>query len=375
MFGTLIAQPALLGFKFLLLHLCFITVMADISSRPLVGISLRGARNLQDTGTGTSDTNTVVPRCRPGYKDVTNGLAFMWSCAFHCEGGQYYATTGCACACLTAEQEERWREFGGTTGGVAPAGNVSSARILVTPAPDPTRAPFVPVVAMPIGPTGEEGSEWTWKPPVLENYTQTANQLTTQPPSTEKDNGDPMFHLGVLALLFGGIVVCTAVIGIVCFNWEGIVKRFKKRSKKPKVAEPPVFNLQPHLEKCPQPPVEVSMSSLVSGRTSASSNASRVLEVGSSKVSSKQSGKSAVRSAQKDTRGLLKPPQDPQTQSATASTCSGTWSGTSSVNSQSSWVPPGPPNGRAPPEGHPKRNSRLSSNRLSIGKLSKVQPV
>lgn len=376
MLGTLMAPPARLGFKFLSLQLGFIAVTADISSRPLVGISLRGARNLQSTG--TSDTNTVVPRCRPGYRDVTNGQAFVWSCAFHCEGGQHYATTGCACACQTPEQEELWREFGGTSGGVAPAGNVSSARIYATPAPNPTRAPFVPVVAMPTGPIGEEGSEWTWKPPVSENYVaQTAKQLTTQPPSAQKDNGDLMLHLGVLALLFGGVVVCTAVVGLVCFNWGSIVKGFKKRGKKPKFAEPPVFNLQPHLEKCPQPPVEVSMSSLVSGRTSASSNPSRVPEVGSSKTSSKHSGTSSVRSVQKDRRGLLKPPQDPQTHSATASTCSGTWSGTSSVNSQGSWAQPGPrPNGcNAPSEGHSKRNSHLSNDRLSTGKLSKVQPV
>jgi len=379
MFGTLMAPPAPLGFKFLSLHLCFITVMADISSRSLLGISLRGARNLQSTG--TSDMNTVVPRCRPGYKDVTNGQAFMWSCAFHCEGGHHYATSGCACACQTQEQEELWREFGGISGGVVPlAGNASSARILVTPAPDPTRAPRVPVAAMSTGPIGEEGSEWTWKPPVLENYMgQTAKQLTTQLPSTEKDNGDLMLHLGVLALLFGGVVVCTAVIGIVCFNWESIAKSLKKQSKKSKVAEPPVFNLQPQLEKCPQPAAEVSMSSLVSGRTSASSNASRVPEVGSFKVSSKQSSNgSAVRSAQKDTRSLLKPPQCPQTHSATASTCSGTWSGTSSVNSQSFWAQSGPrPNGhRNPTEpGHPKPNSSSRSDRVSMGKLSKVQPV
>ena len=84
----------------------------------------------------------------------------------------------------------------------------------------------------------------------MENYMgQTAKQLTTQLPSTEKDNGDLMLHLGVLALLFGGVVVCTAVIGIVCFNWESIAKSLKKHSKKSKVAEPPVFNLQPQLEK------------------------------------------------------------------------------------------------------------------------------
>eukprot|EP00913_Durusdinium_trenchii_P035212 g32942.t1 len=41
-----------------------------------------------------------------GYSDVTNGQAYYWSCAHYCEGGKYYATKGCICACLTPKQEE-----------------------------------------------------------------------------------------------------------------------------------------------------------------------------------------------------------------------------------------------------------------------------
>jgi len=47
-----------------------------------------------------------------GYNDVSGGSAFYWSCAFHCEGGPYYATEGCICACLTPEQETAWRGHG-----------------------------------------------------------------------------------------------------------------------------------------------------------------------------------------------------------------------------------------------------------------------
>ena len=44
-----------------------------------------------------------------GYNDVSGGSAYYWSCAFHCEGGQYFATEGCICACLTPAQEAAWR--------------------------------------------------------------------------------------------------------------------------------------------------------------------------------------------------------------------------------------------------------------------------
>ena len=362
-----------------------ITVLADGSSH--LRASLRGHRKLQ------SDRK-VRPICRPGYKDVTNGEAYFWSCAFHCEGGPYYATAGCSCACQTPEQEERWVALGGFAGEIpaGSAGNRSSAGtgITLTRRPVPTRRPYVPVTSMPSG-VGEPGKEWEWQPPTNGYIVQRAEQTTTSRPATENNE-----DLGIqLALLSAGLIVCTAIIGIVCFNWRSLMKSFKKQkqSKALTVVEPPVFDLQLPVEKCPQPAVEVSMRlSLVSTRTSASSIESRVLDMASSKVSSKvssrvsskQSGNgSAVRSARRDTIDLLKPPRGSQTDSATASTCSGTSSGTCSVSYCRNFLaqPPSgtPAQGRKiflPEPACPKNNSCSSSSiRLRTGKLSKVQPV
>eukprot|EP00435_Cladocopium_sp_Y103_P045314 s1571_g13.t1 len=42
--------------------------------------ALRGrTRQLQDSWRGT-----VVPKCRPGYIDVTAGAAYEWACAHYC---------------------------------------------------------------------------------------------------------------------------------------------------------------------------------------------------------------------------------------------------------------------------------------------------
>lgn len=160
------------GLMLFMLHFPFI-----VCANPFVP-NLRG-RQLQSGNSGT-----VAPRCKPGYKDVTNGQAFYWSCAFHCEGGAYYATTGCVCACLTAEQEAIWRANGGTSQALqAPtSGNASSTVDVVTRAPQPTRAPSVPVVEIPVG---EFGGESRWVPP-KQSYT-----MPTMPTTPPEDTEDP----------------------------------------------------------------------------------------------------------------------------------------------------------------------------------------
>ncbi|CAJ1460054.1 unnamed protein product [Effrenium voratum] len=47
----------------------------------------------------------VVPQCRPGFRDATDGKAFEWACAVHCEGGPY-AQASCLCACLNDAQRQ-----------------------------------------------------------------------------------------------------------------------------------------------------------------------------------------------------------------------------------------------------------------------------
>eukprot|EP00438_Fugacium_kawagutii_P005863 Skav213715 [mRNA] locus=scaffold2678:19699:25582:- [translate_table: standard] len=85
-----------------------------------------------------------------GYNDVSGGSAYYWSCAFYCDGGQYYATEGCVCACLTPAQEAEWRGRVTTT---PPApfdplnvGTPEPGKILIT-----TRAPLDPVTEFSAG--------------------------------------------------------------------------------------------------------------------------------------------------------------------------------------------------------------------------------
>ena len=94
----------------------------------------------------------VVPNCRPGYRDVSDGQAYPWSCAFHCPGGAF-ATATCQCACLNDEQIERYEEQGIEiqSGNVSGQAERPITEILVPQPPDPTLAPSDPVQEMPEG--------------------------------------------------------------------------------------------------------------------------------------------------------------------------------------------------------------------------------
>jgi len=94
----------------------------------------------------------VVPNCKPGYRDVSDGQAYPWSCAFHCPGGAF-ATATCQCACLNDEQIERYEEQGIEikSGNVTGQAERPMTEILVPQPPDPTLAPSDPVQEMPIG--------------------------------------------------------------------------------------------------------------------------------------------------------------------------------------------------------------------------------
>jgi len=292
---------------------------------------------------------------------VTNGHAFYWSCAFYCEGGSYYATTGCQCACMTPEQETTWQQNGGTSQTPNP-GNVSSAVDVVTRPPESTRAPYIPVVEIPVG---EFGGESNWVPP-KQSYTMPPTPSTPPPEDTE-DPADSQMHLGMLALLFGGVVICTAIVGLFCFNWGHLQRQFR-REKVRKWAETPVLSLHQPVEQCPQPQVEPGMPP---GRTPRNSKGSigSISTIESQRVTSKKSSQYAAPKALKDTRSLLKPPQNEiGCNSSNVSTCSGTWSTTSS-NSHTFWAEPAPngPNGR---HGHHQDLSGRSTR-----KISKVQPM
>ena len=160
-------------------------------------------------------------------------------------------------------------------------------------------------------------------------------------------------QLGMLALLFGGIVVCTALVGLVCFNWDRLRRcphRGKKRREKNTElwAIPAPVSLHPGglgVEQRPQP--------------------SQVEAIDMTKSSSKgnvsmPSFDAPNRKPRKDTRSLLKLPVPSDLNSISSmSTYSG--SGTNSINSQALVRPSGEMQG-----------PRIQDSKR---KISKVQPI
>lgn len=149
-------------------------------------------------------------------------------------------------------------------------------------------------------------------------------------------------QLGMLALLFGGIVVCTALVGLVCFNWDRLRRPLwaKRREKNTELwAIPAPVSLHPGVgTQRPQPKVEADMTSSSKGHLSMPS----------------------FDAPRKDTRSLLKLPHSSDLNSISSmSTYSG--SGTNSINSQALARPSGEMQG-----------PRIQDSKR---KISKVQPI
>ena len=192
----------------------------------------------------------VAPRCRPGYVDVTGGQAFYWSCAFHCEGGPYYAAASCMCACLTPEQMELAASQGGV--GFGPAGVKQSSGILVTArttiGPPPAGDP---VVELPIGPVGEGGAEML--PPAVDGYIAAPQDVPAFQASGEPADEEGL-SLVVVAFIGGALLIIAAATTLVCALWSSLTDGRRRRVKM--VAVPPRFSPHVPVEKCPQPPPE-----------------------------------------------------------------------------------------------------------------------
>lgn len=73
----------------------------------------------------------------------------------------------------------------------------------------------------------------------------------------------------MLALLFGAIVVCTALVGLVCFNWDRLRRPHlnlrREKAEKQLWAIPAPLSLHPGVEQRPQPKVEEDMTSSSKG--------------------------------------------------------------------------------------------------------------
>ena len=186
----------------------------------------------------------VAPACRPGFRDVTNGNAFDWACAFHCPGGPF-ATAQCSCACLSERQREMLGEL------QPPAQSARGSDLLLTTTPEPSREPPDPVIEAPVGDLGESEQDSRRFVRVNEFFAQ-EQQTTTSQPEVERDGS-----FGELVILSCAIVSLAGSAAIVAVaTWGG----FRKVQKGPKIpkrqawADPPREHpMSLPDEKCPEP--------------------------------------------------------------------------------------------------------------------------
>ncbi|CAK9100487.1 unnamed protein product [Durusdinium trenchii] len=367
---------ALRGILFSLLHFDLV----DLSLAEGAEAAESSTRFLRGRQLQTDSQRLVQAQCKPGYSDVTNGQAYYWSCAHYCEGGKYYATKGCICACLTPKQEEVWLASGGVAGSAdgEADGSTDVGRILVTPLPRTTtvqdRGPVQPI------PIGElNGGEWHGSPSVVEGPILPSRWATTSgAPDVESE--DTGLDLMLLSLLGAGCIVAVAVLGLVCFNWRTLLGSCtKKKRESPKVfAQSPVLQLHLPKDLCPQPVINLDLSSRRSSKTSEGAIATTgpAAVAPSSRRSSKASGVSVAVASARPERNLLKPPPARDYIPSDVSTCSGV----SSAESLQSWAhrvekPHSGSSGRQlTPEPKGSRSSSRRSSRSSR-KISKVKPL
>lgn len=328
---------------------------------------LRVARHLQWNG---DSNDKVVPQCKAGYNDVSGGSAFYWSCAFHCEGGPYYATEGCICACLTPEQETAWRGMV-TTLPASPFSPVDETprapgEILVTPPPATTRRPVVPVSEIPVGeidsdPASGDSPSGGASPGdasgsggfgALPSGFSLATP-TAAPKAQVIHNKALDMNVVVIAVIAAAGIAGVTFFFVICFNCRSLVSIFRKSDRnveKPKFATAPVLRLHADVDGASNSPccdVEAP-SSRASSKVSTNSGTSG--HISSSRRSSKASTGSYQ--PQKDTSSLLKLPRNDGLEVA------------NSVESLSSWAREHRPS-LQPPSAFPGRGR--SSSRTSAG--------
>ena len=322
----------------------------------------------------------VAPRCLPGYVDVTGGEAYYWSCAFHCEGGAYYATTGCMCACLTPDQLERLPSQG--SGGSFPApGKIQSGKVLITPSTVAPPAAGDPVLEIPVGALGEDRRSG---PPAVDSYVAPKQDAPTLQDAEDQAEEEKGVSFVVIALIGGTILVIAAATTLVCALWSTLADA-KRRRRVKFVAAPPRFSPQVPVERCPQP--------LVDPRTLPAANVKVAVSLQEPVMRASWTSSAASSNFKSDVwppQPSLQPQLQPQLQShlqlpdsdrmlkgspnlSKVSTCSGGGSATSSISSNS-WATKREPRdqGRA---GQARRASQATAKGgFGIQKASRVCP-
>ncbi|CAE7214457.1 unnamed protein product, partial [Symbiodinium microadriaticum] len=362
-------QQTLLGCIVMAVAIAILAMLAEVMAEATSSTaSLRGAsavRELQQTPADQvpvrDSDEAVAPRCLPGYVDVTGGQAFFWSCAFHCDGGQYYATAGCMCACLTPEQRDRLESQGdagftpGGTGTGQSSGILITARSTIGPPPAGD-----PVVEIPVGPFGGDGRPGV-APPAVDSYVMKQDdQPIFQAETSPEEEGN--LSLAVIALIGGLLLVIAAAVALICALWSSIAHGKPRRTKV--MVQLPRFSPHVPVEKCPQPPAE--LRSTASAPTLAQAVSLHKLQEPAIRVSwnsSNVSGESQGPSRPAQWQHLRVPDGDrklkgsPSSKTSATSTCSGGASGTSSLSS-GSWATKSEQGGR-PQLGFSGKTSRV----------------
>ncbi|CAE7240172.1 unnamed protein product [Symbiodinium sp. CCMP2456] len=362
-------RQTLLGCIVMAVAIAILAMLAEVMAEATSSAaSLRGAsatRELQQTSADRvpvrDSEEAVAPRCLPGYVDITGGQAFFWSCAFHCDGGQYYATASCMCACLTPEQRDLLETQGdagftpGGTGTGQSSGILITARSTIGPPPAGD-----PVVEIPIGPLGGDGRPGV-APPAVDSYVMKQQDAPVfQAETSPEEEGN--LSLAVIALIGGLLLVIAAAVALICAFWSSLAHGKPRRTKV--MVQLPRFSPHVPVEKCPQPPAELRSTppaptlaqavNLQEPPIRVSWNSSNVSVSGESKGPSRGPAQWQHLRIPDGDRKL----KGSSSKTSATSTCSGGASGTSSLSS-GSWAVKSEQNGRP---------------QLMTGKTSRVHP-
>ncbi|CAJ1404690.1 unnamed protein product [Effrenium voratum] len=229
--------------------------------------ALRGRQLQRDS------METMTPQCKPGYVDITGGQAYHWSCGFYCEGGQYFSTANCICACQTPEVAEKLQDAVPAPLETQAPMPLQPGGIIVTAPPSPTAAPSVPVHEIPVGELGDTN----WNPPPTLGLDYMGGVQTPAPQPAATNTQESMDWTVVLSAIGAALVVIVCGV-VLCINWPGDCLKRKRTTTPFKFAETPAVTMHVPSHACPQP-FEVP------SRRSSQESASRALKPGISKQS------------------------------------------------------------------------------------------
>lgn len=212
----------------------------------------------------------MVPECRPGYIDVTAGVAYEWACAHYCVGGHNFAQANCQCACLTQDQIDRLGLIVGQVPTLPPQATQGPGQVLVTARPTSTTAPRDPAIEFDVGDLGDgEG----FKPPAPVGDGNYIADDPDAPPADEiTDPAAGAVDTTLIVVIASSSFCCLALIMLGCAFWTGVLMRKPTRVSDLHYVETPAISLHAPNGDCPLPgAMGQEISSRASSRTSCGS--------------------------------------------------------------------------------------------------------